>query len=78
MTSNAISEISGNAMKNATVDLRCMALRKPDREPVAATSWGAEIAASTIVSLSILQDPATLPGRIPSREGRGCRSVRTA
>src|SRR5690242_12724061 len=61
MTSKAISKISGKAMKKATVDLRCMALRKPVREPVVATSRGAEIAASTIVCLSIHQAPAPRP-----------------
>jgi hypothetical protein len=70
-----MSEISGKAMKKATLDLRCMALRKPDRESVVATSRGAESAASTIVCLSIHQGPAVPEGRIASRARRQCRSL---
>ena len=72
MTSKTISKISGRAMKKATVDLRCMALRKPVREPEAVVSWGAEIAASTIVCLSILHGPARPPGKHSLPSGREC------
>jgi hypothetical protein len=49
----AISDISGSAMKNATVDLRCIVLRRLEGRRIAAC-LGASIAASTMVGLIYL------------------------